>query len=251
MEKSVDYTEKTMDRKSVLKEYFKRYLSEVRGLSNASVAHYFDALNHISRRLKAKGFVHDDIYEIADIDRLDMVREALYADEDFISVNERGKRMYSAGLNNYYRFANGEDFYSIRPDTIDIDIPVDPEAAVTIEQSVWRRSGILRTQAIEMAGYRCEMDSSHKSFISGRTHKPFMEGHHALPMNAQTNFHVSLDVYANIICLCPLCHRKIHYGLRDDRVNMISQLYDKRINRLVNSGIEISKENFVEIAISF
>ncbi len=136
-------------------------------------------------------------------------------------------------------------------DTTAIDVPISPEAAVIIEQSIWRRSGILRAQAIEMAGYRCEMDASHKSFISGRTNKPFMEGHHALPMNAQPHFNVSLDIYANIICLCPLCHRKIHYGLKDDRVNMIGQLYDKRINRLVNSGIEISKENFVEIAICF
>ncbi len=24
----------------------------------------------------------------------------------------------------------------------------------------------------------------------------------------------SLDVYANIICLCPICHRLLHYGLK-------------------------------------
>ncbi len=76
-----------------------------------------------------------------------------------------------------------------------------------------------------------------------------MEGHHALPMNAQDHFQVSLDVYANIVCLCPICHRKIHYGLRDDRVSMIRHIYDQRVSRLANSGIEISKEDFVEVAV--
>ena len=76
-----------------------------------------------------------------------------------------------------------------------------------------------------------------------------MEGHHALPMNAQAQFHVSLDIYANIICLCPLCHRKIHYGLLDDRVSMIKQIYDQRASRLANSGIEISRNDFVDVAV--
>ena len=48
----------------VLKTYFSKYLAEVRGLSKSSVNHYLDALNHISRRLKAKGLIDNDIYEV-------------------------------------------------------------------------------------------------------------------------------------------------------------------------------------------
>ena len=77
-----------------------------------------------------------------------------------------------------------------------------------------------------------------------------MEGHHALPMNAQDHFQVSLDIYANIICLCPLCHRKIHYGLIDERVDMIRKIYDLRAPRLLQSGIDINRDEFIEVAIS-
>lgn len=35
--------------KSVLKEYYSRYLLDVRGLSMSSVKHYLDALNNISK----------------------------------------------------------------------------------------------------------------------------------------------------------------------------------------------------------
>ena len=245
----IELNEQVPDHKSVLREYYARYLRDVRGLSGSSVNHYFDALNHISRRLRDKGLVQQDIYEIADLERLNMVREALYDDADFVAVNERGRRMYSAGLNNYCRFAAGEGFHEIQPEAASLDVPVAPEAAVVVEQAVWRRSGILRTQAIEMAGYSCEMNAAHQTFISGSTNKPYMEGHHALPMNAQDHFRVSLDVYANIVCLCPICHRKIHYGLRDDRVSMIRHIYDQRVSRLANSGIEISKEDFVEVAV--
>lgn len=245
----IEHMGQALDRKSILKKYYSSYLKNVRGVSDSSVKKYLDALNHISRRLREMGLIQLDIYEIGDLDRLFKVREALYADNDFVAADKRGNRMYSSGLNNYCSFASGEGFHGIQLDTAALDVPVVPEAAVVVEQTVWRRSGILRIQAFEMAHYLCEMDASHKTFISGSTNKPYMEGHHLLPMNTQDSFSVSLDVYANIVCLCPICHRKIHYGLLDDRVSMIKQIFDCRVSRLANSGIEISKKDFVEIAI--
>ncbi len=249
MDNFIEHLGQALDHKSVLKEYYTRYLKNVRGLKDASVKHYFEALNHISRRLKEMGLVQLDIYEIADLNRLYKVKEILYNDVDFTAVDERGNRMYSSGLNNYCRFAAGEGFREIQPRVTALDIPVAPEAAVVVQQEVWRRSGILRTQAIVMAGHLCEMDASHKTFISESTNNWYMEGHHALPMSAQNSFPVSLDVYANIICLCPICHRRIHYGLRDDRVSMIRKIYDQRSTRLVNSGIKISRDDFVDKAL--
>ena len=249
MDTTIENVGPATDHKSILQEYYARYLRNVRGLTESSVNHYFDALNNISRHLREKNLVQQSIYEIADLDRLNMVRDVLYGDPMFKDQDERGRRMYSAGLNNYCRFAAGERFHEIQNGITSMDVPVAPEAAVVVEQSIWRRSGILRTQAIELAGYSCEIDSSHKTFISGSTYKPYMEGHHALPMNAQEHFPVSLDVYANIICLCPICHRQIHYGLRDDKVNMIRRIYDQRGSRLAKSGIEINRDDFVEVAI--
>ena len=93
--------------------------------------------------------------------------------------------MYSAGLNNYIRFANGTVFAEIAQNitVLDIEIPVSDK--IFIIQSGWKRSSIIKNQSIESAGYQCEINSIHKTFISKNTERPYMEGHHVLPMKYQ------------------------------------------------------------------
>ena len=67
-------------------------------------------------------------------------------------------------------------------------------------------------------------------------------------MKMQDKFEHSLDVYANIICLCPLCHKRIHFGVKKDRQLLITKLYNERAERLVNSGLDINREEFVKMA---
>ena len=237
------------DRTSVLKEYYSRYLLEVRNLKKSSVDHYFDALKYISRRLKEKGIIAEDIYEVMDIDYLIALKENLNSDQSFLEVDARGHRMYSVGLNNYIRFAQGKDILTSGEQLRKMDTPIKPEKPNTVIQTVWKRSNILRTQVIEFADYKCELDSSHQSFIAEKDNRMYMEGHHAIPMKLQDKFDKSLDVYANIVCLCPICHRRIHYGLTKDRQEMISRLYFSRADRLDHSGLTISKDDFVKLAL--
>lgn len=232
-----------------LKEYFGRYLVEVRGLKQSTVRHYYDALNNISRRLKELGLIDNVIYEITDLDKLTDVKKVLLTDSDFINLNTRGNQMYSSGLNNYYRFACGVDFLNRELDIAQMDIPLLPEKPIVIEQSIWKRSNILRNQVIEFAGHSCEINHEHESFIAESNSKPYMEGHHIMPMNHQDKFNFSLDVYANIMCLCPVCPRRIHHGLKRDREEMMNQIYDERIDRFANSGIKMSKREFVSMII--
>ncbi len=239
---------KSVDHVSVLKEYYARYLTDVRKNSQSTVKHYFDALNNISRRLKEKSLVQENIYEIADIDTLFQLRDILYSDPDFLQADERGRRMYSAGLNNYCRFASGEGFSEIAEKIKTFDIPVSKDKNLTITKTIWKRSGVLRTQAFELANYKCELNGEHETFIAESTHKPYMEGHHALPMSLQDRFTVSLDVYSNIVCLCPLCHRKLHYGLTEEKTPMLDIIYSKRSLRLSKSGIEISRNDFMKLS---
>ncbi len=212
----------------------------------SSVRHYFDALNNISRRLVSMRLVQTDIYEITDLDYLESVRDILYADTEFIELNERGNHMYSAGLNNYIRFASGEDYSALSGRMETMDIPLKPEAPVTTEQTVWKRSSILRIQTLMSADFKCEIDDHHETFIAEKTGKPYMESHHAIPMRQQPHFNNSLDVYANLVCLCPICHRRIHYGIKSERINMIQRIYHNRAERLANSGISLSLCEFIE-----
>ena len=167
----------------------------------------------------------------------------------FVDKDERGNRMYSAGLNNYIRFAKGEAFSGMDEvaTRMDIEVPLRGKTTLTIEH--WRRNGIIKKQSIEMAHYLCEMDAEHMTFKAASTGHPYMEGHHAIPIKKQECFKVSLDVYANIVCLCPICHRLLHYGMEDDKKIVLDKIYKGRADRLANSGIKLSRDEFESVAI--
>lgn len=202
------------------------------------------ALKSISKFLVEKKKIKQSIYEIKDIDDLVVVKEYLYKDPDFVDLDTRGHRMYSVAFNHYFRFANGDGFENIHEQikSMDIEIPIANKQIVTI--NTWKRSSIIKMQSIESAGYKCEINSNHKTFTAKRTGKPYMEGHHALPMKYQNRFQNSLDIYANVICLCPTCHRRLHYGVESEKMNVVDKIYYDRSDRLAASGIKIGKEEF-------
>jgi len=57
------------------------------------------------------------------------------------------------------------------------------------------------------------------------------ECHHIIPLNAQKDFiHTKLDSLFNIIAVCPLCHRKVHYAVKEEKEKIFIQMYNKRKN---------------------
>lgn len=236
-----------MDNNDVLKEYFKRYLIEIG--KESSVKHYLRALQYVSKLLVERQKISSSIYEIKNMDELQIVREYLYNDPEFVAKNTRGHNMYSVGFNHYCEFANGENFQMIKWEFGNMDIEVPVGVQVLSESNSWARSGIIKKQAIEAANYSCEINIEHQTFTSKSTGKQYMEGHHAIPMNKQGLFDKSLDVYANIVCLCPLCHRLLHYGIAAEKNNLLNKIYYDRSERLARSGIRMSKDEFVELVI--
>lgn len=234
---------------NVLKEYYVRYLRDIRGAKESTINHYLGALNTISKYLRDNGKIENVIYEIANLGELEIIKEYLFTQPDFLAKDQRGNQMYSAGMNNYIRFAKGEEFSSIREHIEQLDIEVPVASQTRVNSSRWLRNEIVKKQAMEYADYQCEVDSRHETFVSAATMKPYMEGHHAIPLQHQPVFSVSLDVYANIVCLCPVCHRMLHYGIKNDKMVVLNSLYNERADRLAKSGIRLSKDEFVENAI--
>lgn len=108
----------------------------------------------------------------------------------------------------------------------------------------WIRSAAKASKALILSNYTCEIDSSHETFISKSTNMPYVESHHFIPMGKQAEFQYDLDQLANLISLCPLCHRLIHLGTDTDKKKLLRKLYNQRKERLENIGIEI---NFSEL----
>ncbi len=84
-------------------------------------------------------------------------------------------------------------------------------------REVWPRDPKKAKQAIKQAEFKCEIDDTHETFVSGASRKNYMEAHHLIPLRMQHDFENSLDVVGNIVSICPNCHRLIHYGRDKDK----------------------------------
>lgn len=234
----------------ILLNYYASYLTSVRKLSSSSVNHYLDAINWVSRYLVKKGVLKDSLYEVLNVDDLEQYVNLLLTDEEFVSMNKRGHQMYTAGLNNYIRFAKGEEFEKIGDLVRLLDKPVlIPNELKCTSKPKWVRSEIVKSQTLKIANYKCEINDDHKTFIEARNGKQYMEGHHTIPMKCQSFFNTSLDVYANIVCICPVCHRLLHFGRTEDKLLLAEKIYYNRADRLAHSGIALSHNEFLDIVI--
>lgn len=230
----------------MLIEYFSQYLKANRNVSNRTIKHYITALNTLDSLLVKYEYPVKSVFQVLTRDELDLIKHFVSTNEEYIQKDSRGNRMYSVAFNHYYRFAvEDEQFYST--DITRMDIPISkPQNIISIKTS-WKRNQILVDQAIEGAHYCCEHDALHKTFTSASSGKPYMEGHHLIPLKYQGEFNNSLDVYANIVSLCPLCHRLLHFGEYKEKIYTLENIFEQRENRLCYSGIDIPKRDFINL----
>ncbi|WP_432739498.1 HNH endonuclease [Ligilactobacillus agilis] len=90
------------------------------------------------------------------------------------------------------------------------------------------------------ADWKCCEDARHKTFTAQNDHRAYVEGHHLIPMRMQKDFEYTIDFADNIVPLCPNCHRKIHFAIKQDRNKMIEKFYFERIEAIETHGINIS-----------
>jgi len=109
----------------------------------------------------------------------------------------------------------------------------------------YKRDSKTSKKAIILARYLCEIDSSHKDFISKVTKENYVEAHHLIPMEFQDNFAQSIDVEANIVSLCVGCHKKLHHAEYGVIEILIEKLYDNRFGRLKDCNIGLTKEELL------
>ena len=113
-----------------------------------------------------------------------------------------------------------------------------PEPVIIQGVQAYPRSRVAAMIALQNAEHKCEIDSAHRTFERRVDSLPYMESHHLIPMAAQGDFDVSIDVPENIVSLCSSCHNEIHYGKGAAR--LIEQLYNSRVHLLEQCGIFVS-----------
>ena len=135
----------------------------------------------------------------------------------------------------------GED----KVDYVVRDYPVDRPAMIEITESQVQRDEVVLERALAYAGHICELNCKNELFIRRKGDYYYTEGHHLIPLKYQNDFEHSLDVEANIVSLCPNCHRQLHYGLENE--DKLKMLFDKRIERLNRCEINISFEELLRM----
>lgn len=107
-------------------------------------------------------------------------------------------------------------------------------------------------QALKEAKYKCMFDNRHNTFKTNKGVQ-YMEGHHLIPCTATNSeyfwhkYKRNIDCAENIVCLCPTCHRQIHFGNKEEREVIITYLYKKMITSLKTAGIDISQEDLLQL----
>ena len=79
----------------------------------------------------------------------------------------------------------------------------------------------------------------------------YMEGHHLIPCTATnardfwTRDTKSIDCCENIVCLCPNCHRAIHFGDESKVEELIKLLFTIQKEKLSSAGIQITESELL------
>lgn len=122
-----------------------------------------------------------------------------------------------------------------------------PKQTVSNGKKIYTTNPKNKARAIINSNFTCELNSSHKTFLSQKTKNEYLEGHHFIPMSEQKNYKYSIDVAENIIALCPNCHRMLHHGCIENKKEYLSILYNKRKGLLKKKGIDITLDQLLNL----
>jgi 5-methylcytosine-specific restriction protein A len=106
--------------------------------------------------------------------------------------------------------------------------------------------------ALNEGKYTCIIDSNHTTFKT-KYKKQYMEGHHLIPCTVNNSEHYfqkfgkNIDCKENIVCICPNCHREVHYGEWKSKSKMIKLLFAKQQNKLRKVGLTITEKELLNL----
>lgn len=107
------------------------------------------------------------------------------------------------------------------------------------------RSPTLALNAIKREAYKCQVNPEHETFISSSSNTPYMEVHHLIPICYSDEFKNSIDIDANLIVLCPNCHRMIHFSTNEEKLKLLTKFHKEKSEKLKEDGIDVSLDKLL------
>lgn len=123
-------------------------------------------------------------------------------------------------------------------------LPVPPK--ICRSGLVHQRNRELAEHALLNVNYTCEIDSNHETFTSSASNQPYVEAHHLVPLSKQDDYRFSLDVAANVVALCPMCHKHLHHGIvNNKKADAIKKLFTERKESLKEKRIQLTEQTLL------
>lgn len=98
--------------------------------------------------------------------------------------------------------------------------------------------------ALRKADFLCEYDPTDRTFLR-KNGKPYTEPHHLIPICKYRDFPYSLDVLENMVSLCSHCHNLLHYGKFEDKIPILTRLYNDRKTALEACGLTLTLDQLM------
>ena len=130
----------------------------------------------------------------------------------------------------------------------------EPEFTLMGGSKVVNKKARVSKSALVAARFLCAVDPGHKTFLTEKG-TPYMEGHHLIPCTYSNAVRFrderqrNIDCTQNIVCLCPTCHRRVHFGSKEEKEAILKHLYDKQLSALKKAGLDISFKELLSLYI--
>lgn len=155
----------------------------------------------------------------------------------FFSINEKGSKGNKYALVEWVN-VEGDNITQKEIDLYLEDINTLDFKYKNIEIIKFIRSRKALEFALNKANNICEKNNRCVSFIKKSNGKNYVEGHHLIPLEYQSEYIINLDIPENILALCSNCHNQLHYGV--EYLDLLKFFFDKRVNELNKKGIDIT-----------
>lgn len=197
----------------ILIEEFKNYLKTL-NLSEASVRKYAEQVPAY-----IKSITNLNMYDCIHINDLSAIINEVSQNKEFINADTKGNKMYSAGINHYYKFFSNRSTQSFN-DAVAFSLKSSREARLKrlknvsnqtiVRQSttfVYTRNPDVVAERLYLANGICDDCKMKAPFNRKSDNTPYLEVHHIKPLSEGGK-----DILTNTVALCPNCHRKRHFG---------------------------------------
>lgn len=147
---------------------------------------------------------------------------------------------------NYFQLVNNLDSKNLNVSSADDAFKSIPKLSQNSSKETILRNPIVGKISIKKSDFKCNLDSSHETFISKTTNEQYMEPHHLIPISNALLFwekyKINIDCPENILALCPNCHKAIHLSNDRLKLELLKKMYELKKDDLKKINLDLSFE---------